>query len=135
MPYTNNKGAGQPAYPRSLISAFVVCCLDSIIPLVSSSEISSLCLASVAAQDGLCFTWSQTSKTGFLVTRLRFQIMLYICKANSLISCKDTFLMDRLFIVFMMACIFTPSVFIKLEVYSKKKGLKETDCCNYPNAI
>ena len=30
-PYANNKGADQPAHPRSLISAFVVCCLDSII--------------------------------------------------------------------------------------------------------
>ena len=29
MPYANNKGAGQPAHPHSLISAFVVCCLDS----------------------------------------------------------------------------------------------------------
>ena len=35
MPYANNKGADQPAHPRSLISAFVVRCLDSIIPLVS----------------------------------------------------------------------------------------------------
>ena len=44
------------------------CCLDSIIPLISISEISSLYLASVAAQAGLCLTWSQTPKTGFLVT-------------------------------------------------------------------
>ena len=35
MPYANNKGADQPAHPRSLISAFVVRCLDSIISLVS----------------------------------------------------------------------------------------------------
>ena len=28
MPYANNKGADQPAHQRSLISAFVVCCLD-----------------------------------------------------------------------------------------------------------
>ena len=70
MPYANNKVADQPAHPRSLISAFVVRCLDSIIPLVSISEISSLYLASVAAQAGLCLTWSQTPKTGFLVTRL-----------------------------------------------------------------
>ena len=30
MPFANNKGADQPAHPRSLISAFLVCCLDSI---------------------------------------------------------------------------------------------------------
>ena len=42
MPYANNKGADQPVHLRSLISAFVVRCLDSIIPLVSISNISSL---------------------------------------------------------------------------------------------
>ena len=31
MPYVNNKGADQPAHTRSLISTFVVRCLDSII--------------------------------------------------------------------------------------------------------
>ena len=33
MPYANNKGTDQPAHPRSLISAFDVHRLDSIIPL------------------------------------------------------------------------------------------------------
>ena len=42
MPYANNKGADQPAHPRSLISAFVVRCLDSIIPLLAIAEISRL---------------------------------------------------------------------------------------------
>ena len=70
MPYANNKSTDQPTQPPSLISAFVVCCLDSIIPLVSISEISSLYLASVAAQAGLSLPWSQTPKTGFFVMRL-----------------------------------------------------------------
>ena len=69
LPYANNKGADQPAHPRSLISAFVARCLDSTIPLVSISEISSLYLASVATQASLSLTWSQTPTTGFLVTR------------------------------------------------------------------
>ena len=73
MPYANNKGADQPAHPRSLISAFVIHCLDSIISLVSISEVSSLYLASVAVQAGLSLTWSKTPKTGFLVTRLIFK--------------------------------------------------------------
>ena len=30
--YANNKGADQPAHPRSLISVFVVGCLGSIVP-------------------------------------------------------------------------------------------------------
>ena len=42
MSYANNKGADQPAHPRSLISAFVVRWLDSIISLDFIAEISRL---------------------------------------------------------------------------------------------
>ena len=49
MSYANNKGTDQPAHLRSLISAFVVRCLDSIISLDSIAEISKVQLASVAA--------------------------------------------------------------------------------------
>ena len=59
-------------HPCSLISTFVVRCLDSIIPLVSTSGISSLCQASVAAQAGLSLPLLQTLKTGFLVMRLQW---------------------------------------------------------------
>ena len=45
LPYANNKGADQPANPRSLISTFVVHYVDSIIPLVSIPQISSLYLS------------------------------------------------------------------------------------------
>ena len=78
MPCTNNKDADQPAHMRSLISAFVVCCLESIIPQISISEISSLYLASVAVQAGLSRPWSQTRKTDFLVTWLMYIITSYI---------------------------------------------------------
>ena len=70
--YANNKGADQPAHPRSLISAFVVHCRDSIIPLISIPEILSLYLASIAEQASLSLPWSQTLKTRFLVTRLNY---------------------------------------------------------------
>ena len=40
MAYANNKGAGQPAHPRSLISAFVVRCLDSVICILAISKVS-----------------------------------------------------------------------------------------------
>ena len=64
MSYAKNKGADQPAHPHSLISAFVVRCLDSIIFLGSIAEISRL-LTSVAAQAGFSLTWSQTSVDTF----------------------------------------------------------------------
>ena len=37
--YANNKGADQPAVLHSPISTYVVCCLDSILFLVSIPEI------------------------------------------------------------------------------------------------
>ena len=67
MPYANNIGADQPAHSRNLISPFVVCCLDSIIPILAKSKISRLWLVSVAEQASLSLTWSQTPKTGFLM--------------------------------------------------------------------
>ena len=65
MSYANNKGADQPAHPRSLISAFVVRCLDSVMSLVSVTKISSLMLASVAEQTGLSPNWSETPEGTF----------------------------------------------------------------------
>ena len=49
MPYANNNGTDQTAHLRSLISTFVGRCLDSIILLVSISEISSLYRADLFA--------------------------------------------------------------------------------------
>ena len=38
IPYANNKGADQPVRMCSLISTFVVRCLDSIIPLLAIAQ-------------------------------------------------------------------------------------------------
>ena len=48
---------------------------DSTIPLLPTSEIASLWPSSVAVQTGLCRTWSDTLKTGFLITRLIYESM------------------------------------------------------------
>ena len=50
MLYANNKGADQPAHPRSLIRAFVVCHLDYICCIQN--------FKTLAKQTGLSFTWS-----------------------------------------------------------------------------
>ena len=42
MPYANNKGPDHPAHQSSLISTFVVYCIDSIIPVLAKSIISRL---------------------------------------------------------------------------------------------
>ena len=82
MPYANNNDADQPAHPRSLISAFVVCrCLDSIIVILSKSEISRLKRA------GLRVTWSDVPKADFFMTWLIFKSIRsrhdWISKDNS----------------------------------------------------
>ena len=52
MPCPSNRGTDQPARPRSLIGAFVVRCLDSIIPILPISKVSGLNLVSEAEQAG-----------------------------------------------------------------------------------
>ena len=42
MSYAKNKGGDQPVHMRSLVSAFVVRCLDFIISLDSVAEIARL---------------------------------------------------------------------------------------------
>ena len=65
MPYANNKGADQPAHPRSLINTFVVHCLDSMICILAISKVSRLYLVSIAEHAGLSLTWSQISEDAF----------------------------------------------------------------------
>ena len=45
--------------------------------IVSIFEILSLFPASLAAQAGLCLTWSQAPKTGFLLTRLEYDLFYF----------------------------------------------------------
>ena len=40
MPYADNKGAAQPVHPSSLISTFIVRCLDSMIYILAISKVS-----------------------------------------------------------------------------------------------
>ena len=62
------RGADYPAHPHSLISTFIVRCLDSIIPILDESKISRL--ASLCSLAGRFESYlSETPKTGFLVMR------------------------------------------------------------------
>ena len=73
MPYANDKGSDQPVHPRSLISAFVIRSLDSIISLVSRSKISRFWLVSEAEQVGLNVTRRKLSKTHFRLMGSNFE--------------------------------------------------------------
>ena len=66
LEFANNKGADQPAHPCSLISALVICFLESTMSKLATSEISIFQLVPVAEQAGLNLTLSETPKTGFL---------------------------------------------------------------------
>ena len=65
-----NKDADQLRGDREADQRLCFRYTDSTIPLLSKSEISSLYSSSVVVQPGLCGTWSETPKTGFLRTRL-----------------------------------------------------------------
>ena len=63
--FANNKGADQPAHPRSLISAFVIRLLKSIKPRLATSEISLFYLVSVAEETGLSLALSKPRRQVF----------------------------------------------------------------------
>ena len=65
MAYANNKGAYQPAHPRSLISAFIFRCLGSIVPTLAKCKMSRLKLVSETEQIRLSLTWSETTEDRF----------------------------------------------------------------------
>ena len=83
MPYANKKGADQPAHPCSLISTFVIHCLDSMICKLALSKVSRFQKVSVAEQAGLNLTWSKSQKTHFRVMTLRL-ILVYACLSQFL---------------------------------------------------
>ena len=56
---------------------------DSTLPLLPKSEISILQPSSVVVQPGLCRTWSETRKTGFLRTRLIYKSEAHLCLAST----------------------------------------------------
>ena len=74
--FANNTDADKPAHPRSLISAFVILLLKSIIFRLTAGEISMFYLISVA--DEICFSLalSETRKTGFVTTRPNYEPVL-----------------------------------------------------------
>ena len=67
--FANNTDADQPAHPRSLISAFVIHVLESIICKLASGEILIFWLVSVAEETGLKQALLETPKTGFVESR------------------------------------------------------------------
>ena len=68
-----SKGADQLRGNREADQRLCFRYTDSTIPLLPKSGISSLWPTSDAVQPGLCQTWWETPKTGFLRTRLKWK--------------------------------------------------------------
>ena len=66
-----NKDAGQLRGNRAAYECLCLSYIGSPISLLPKSEIASLLSSSVTLQPGLCWTWSETKKTCFLMTRLK----------------------------------------------------------------
>ena len=67
--FTNNTGADQPAHMHSLIIAFVILFLESIIWKLATGNISIFKLVSVAEETGFSLALLETPKTGYLTSR------------------------------------------------------------------
>ena len=77
-----NKDADQLRGNREADQRLCFRYIDSIIPLLPKSGISSLYTSSVTAQPGLCRIRSENPKTGFLTTRLICLIKNTFCIAS-----------------------------------------------------
>ena len=78
-----NKGADQLRSNCEADQRLCFCYWDSTIPLFSKSKIFYLYSTSVLVQLGLCRTWSETPKTGFLMMQLK------CCFVNESLSQKE----------------------------------------------
>ena len=88
-----NKDADQLRGNREADQRLCFRYMDSTIPLLFKSEISSLLSSSVAVHPGLCQTWSESPKTGFLRTRLKSRYkhtLSLLPNAVHLFRIKDT---------------------------------------------
>ena len=85
MPYANNKGADQPAHPRSLISAFVVRCLDSTSIGFHKNLGSSFQLNSAVGQSSNRLVISRLE--GKYIIKLNIMTALITVKRITLVGC------------------------------------------------
>ena len=127
-----NKGADQL---RSNCEADRCLCFhykDSTIPLLPISEISSFKPSSVSAHDGLCQTWSETPKSGFLASRLKYpsSTIVCICNVTSLSQIWLLLLLLLSSISVVILVILQYLRFILNKVFSPLNYKKKKNTCN-----
>ena len=77
-----NKDADQLRGNREAVQRLCFRYIDSTFPLLPKYKILSLLPSSVAVQPGLCRTWSEIPKTGFLTTRLILGHIIHVNVVN-----------------------------------------------------
>ena len=102
--FVNNTCADQPAHRRSLISAFVIRFVKTIICQLATGEISIFWLVPVAEEAGLILALSETAKTGFLVSRPIWYQVDALSLTVTAFSCTLEFEMLVLHNIFGISC-------------------------------
>ena len=131
MTYANNKGADQPAHPRSLIWQRFCC---SLLRHYNIYTCYIQNFNSVAEQAGLSLTWSQTPKTGFLVMWLSLSLSFQKVTGNDASENATGFV--NLLLVALAA--FSTAYNIILYVLfnpSFKRAIKDMLCCRKSSTL
>ena len=91
-----NKGADQLCRNCTPDQHFCFRCMDSTIPLLLTSKISSFSPASVTIQSGLSRTWSETQTVDFLMQKLiKKQTIWHIFFSSVLRYASKTYVLKR----------------------------------------
>ena len=118
-----NKAADQLCGNRTADQRLCFRYIDCTIPLLPKSEISSIQPSSVAVQPGLCRTWSETPKTGFLTTRLK-------CSSRKNVGERSRFDNQSLMFIYIRCLIASIVCMSMIKTYLSKVSIKLTHLCN-----
>ena len=120
-----NKDADQLRCNREADQRLCFCIMVRTISLLPRYEISSLQPSSVAVQPGLCGTWSETPKTGFLRTRLISFSDNYIASTHDPETCMNSWFRTQTDLL---------KEYVKDNNYARFH-MPGNHCCNKPHLI
>ena len=90
--FAKNRGADQPAHPRSLISAFVIRLLENTIPKLAINKISIFNPVSAAEETGLNLALWETRSDKAQMILIWFQTPRQVFLRRDLFLCGRSFI-------------------------------------------